>query len=797
MSDWGKDVLNRFAEQPPARPPATWGEISAAEWKANGLDTAFGVNKPFTDAYQELFDRTAEITGRKIPELARERGLNFFAGGMQGRIDTLGKIVDSLPDAEARKLADYKDVYGRARRKAADTMREAEEVRGATYGLSGWAQAFIVGAARQAVDPVNLASMPLGGGRLAAGAGKAAVARFLGMEAAAGAGTQALVEFGGLREARDQLGLENNTFENIVQAGVGQAGLSGLFLAAGAVYRRMRGRGDLPPGMPDLAPEDFEAAARTAERDARIARDIGETPEAHQKLADTQMMLDGLAAVEGAASRKAWSESPFAGTQNLIRPDGSKIAVKYEVVERRRLIASHDLDGNVNPAFPPELQPRDRTAQTSRLWVTENAARLEPELLGAAARATDGAPLIGPDGVVESGNGRVLLLDAARRDHPERAAAYRDWLEDQGFETGAMKEPVLVRRRLDEMDAAGRIDLTRESNKSPTVTYSAPERARQDARLLDDALIGQWQGGEFGASQNTGFVRAFAGQVLLPEERGAFISKSTGNLSKEGKARLEAALVQRGWQSDFVTQAITEDIGDNSLNIMRALMDTAPLAARLRSAIEEGRVPSHMNVLKPVLDAVELVHRGRASGQKLADVFDQIDIERGAVPPDVRAAAELFFKDEDLTIAASREVVAQRLQWAIGEALTHDADQLFHDGATAGSILKAAYLVTQNFDTMPRAKALTDAVAAPAAPRPQTQAEPKAAAPDPRIERARALLDEHGDDMLLKLDEGDIKPDSGTSARALLDSIDQYRKAAAEMADCVIRTGGSMARAAE
>ena len=83
------------------------------------------------------------------------------------------------------------------------------------------------------------------------------------------------------------------------------------------------------------------------------------------------------------------------------------------MVEASRLIVSHDASGKPNPRFPQELQPRDRERETSQAWVQKIAANLDTDSLGRTSRADSGAPIVGPDAVVESGNGRTMAIKLA------------------------------------------------------------------------------------------------------------------------------------------------------------------------------------------------------------------------------------------------------------------------------------------------------------------------------------------------------------------------------------------------
>ena len=85
------------------------------------------------------------------------------------------------------------------------------------------------------------------------------------------------------------------------------------------------------------------------------------------------------------------------------------IEVKYAISEAANLVTSHDTGLKVNPDYPEELQPRQRERAASELQVNRIANRLNPRGCG-ESHDLDGAPVVGPDGVVETGNGRTIAI---------------------------------------------------------------------------------------------------------------------------------------------------------------------------------------------------------------------------------------------------------------------------------------------------------------------------------------------------------------------------------------------------
>lgn len=145
--------------------------------------------------------------------------------------------------------------------------------------------------------------------------------------------------------------------------------------------------------------------------------------------------------------------------------------MRLKVVEADSLITSNDDTGRVNPDYPAELQPRDRSRAASEAQINEIASNLAPRLLGRSPSATDGAPIVGPDNVVESGNGRTLAIRRAYQ--RGRAEHYREWLADQGFDVAGMCAPVLVRERIAPMTMEERRAYTLEANERTTLELSA------------------------------------------------------------------------------------------------------------------------------------------------------------------------------------------------------------------------------------------------------------------------------------------------------------------------------------
>lgn len=150
---------------------------------------------------------------------------------------------------------------------------------------------------------------------------------------------------------------------------------------------------------------------------------------------------------------------------------GDTVNVSYAVADIAQLVISNLLDGRINNAYPQELQPRDRTSLESKLQVNRIAHDLRPDNLSDSETSDKGSPIVGPDLVVESGNGRALGVWRAYAGG--QAEEYRTWLISNAGKYGldgeaitGLDSPILVRVRMTDIDRA---QFARDSNKPSRV----------------------------------------------------------------------------------------------------------------------------------------------------------------------------------------------------------------------------------------------------------------------------------------------------------------------------------------
>lgn len=370
--------------------------------------------------------------------------------------------------------------------------------------------------------------------------------------------------------------------------------------------------------------------------------------------------------------------------------DGSSYDFAYEVKSLDELIASNDLAYGVNPLYPAELQPRDRTREASRQQIERMADDLKPELLGESPKLSDGAPIIGMDNVVESGNGRTLAI--AKAYEAGRAEEYRAFLEryaaERGIDIDGINKPVLVRTRLTDTD---RMQFAKLANESDVAQYSATERAVSDSdRLPDASLLKINNDGTINLDGSMDFVRGFVGS--LPKSEQGTVITGDGRLSQEGKRRIESAIMQRAFNDSALIGRMAENLDDDSKTVLSALLRAAPQLAQLDSLVKQGG--RHQNsIAKDLAQAAQKLRDLKANDLTVEDYLNQNLLIDDGLSPGAREFLNVFDQNK-----RSAKAIGENIQSKIDEIeAMGDPRQgsLFGDGPEESAALD---IIMQNPD---------------------------------------------------------------------------------------------------
>lgn len=377
---------------------------------------------------------------------------------------------------------------------------------------------------------------------------------------------------------------------------------------------------------------------------------------------DAGQSIDGMDSADTVRAELAkLTDAPAAEApaKTVITPSGREFEVRSKVVEADSLTTSNNADGSVNPDYPQELQPRDRGRSASLDQINDIASKLNPRLLGESASATDGAPIVSPDGVVESGNGRTLAIRQAYARNPEVAAKYRDWLKAQGHDIDGMKAPVLVRERVTPMDTAELQAYTSEANERTTLAMSSTERAMGDAKKIG-GILHLYRGGDVQGAANREFVRGFMSDVAAKSDRGTMMD-GEGMLSQEGRRRIEAGLLAAAYGDANIVTDLFESGESDIKSIGGALLDASGEWALMRQEARDGTIPAGVDTTPHLMEAVNLVRRARAEGRPIFELVNQSDIFAGDLSQATKAFVSIFYRGDSLSRARGRDKVADAL----------------------------------------------------------------------------------------------------------------------------------------
>lgn len=375
----------------------------------------------------------------------------------------------------------------------------------------------------------------------------------------------------------------------------------------------------------------------------------------------------------------------YTGYGQISTPSGRRIDVKYEVI-----------DASLLKRASGDLQPRDRSRAASDAWTKQTAARLDPAQLMPSPNAATGTPIIGPNNMIESGNGRFGAIEHAYGHFPDRAGAYRQAIEDI---TGApippgIDRPVLVARRQTDLSPADLRSFTVDAQDAGVMRLSALEKAQVSARSLTPDLMARFDPAtDMFAPENGHVVRAMFD--ALPASEHNAMTDGAGTLSGEGRNVIRQALFARAWPSaDMIGRFIEGDPGELK-SLMDALDKSAPHWAALRAEIEAGRVRADADISPFVLEAMRLIAVARDSAirdghpvaKMVAELMDTPDLMNGALSPvTFDLLTRKFWKNG--RAASEAEITDFLTRYATEARKTATTEASLFDAPTTSAILR-------------------------------------------------------------------------------------------------------------
>lgn len=338
---------------------------------------------------------------------------------------------------------------------------------------------------------------------------------------------------------------------------------------------------------------------------------LGESPEAENiKKAEIQAYRREQEAKNSTETATVNYEVPQTGkSQDVYTERGTKTKVYPKVIESTDMLTSLD------PNYPMELQPRDRSRQASKAQIAEIANTLKPVFLDDSPKASDGRPLVVPVTVggvtkyaVVSGNGRSEAIREAYKIGKEPSAEYKKFTVSKGANPN-LTAPIYV-GVLDPNEIKDLPAFAREANEQATAAMSATETAQSDAGRMSPDVLNAFVPSEDGSINpiaNRDFIQAFMDKVP-PTERGALVLPD-GGLSQAGQIRIKNAILAKAFgnseKGNDLIRRITETDDSGAKRITGALMQTAGKFAGLKQAIEDKVRYDNLDITENLVKAAE------------------------------------------------------------------------------------------------------------------------------------------------------------------------------------------------
>lgn len=311
---------------------------------------------------------------------------------------------------------------------------------------------------------------------------------------------------------------------------------------------------------------------------------------------------------------------------------GEPIDFQWAVVEAASLVTSHADDGSQNPNYDQSLQGRNRDSAASDASVADIAKNTQLSRLSASGDTASGAPIIGPDGMVESGNGRSMGIRRAYRTDRPNVATYRADLArtapTYGLDAGdieVMRAPVLVRIRRTEVDRKAFAD---DANRPTVAAMSEREQALSDAKLMTSDMIADIDvapNGDLYTPANRGFFGQFFKSAVTTGELPNLVD-ADGALTAAGLRRIRNAIFVAAYGDSPAAmklfERMAEDPAPETRNVVSGLISAAPAMARHRASAAVGR--EHATTFpKSLLQAAGEYMESKVTKTKIADILSQ------------------------------------------------------------------------------------------------------------------------------------------------------------------------------
>ena len=287
---------------------------------------------------------------------------------------------------------------------------------------------------------------------------------------------------------------------------------------------------------------------------------------------------------------------------------------RYKLIEAGDAIASHDpIAFSKRRDYPEGVQERAyHSAKNEQLKVIANAgSKFNPAyLVNTNPDATNGPPILTPEGHALGGNSRVMSLQRVYNQNPEGAKRYKEELKAQAASFGfsaedidALEAPMLVRVYDPQEDSTEELrKLVRAMNESKTAGMEGRTEGRALASKLSDNTLKtikrvldkapkDYSLNRFLTKPSKGLDELvgalFRDGIITPESAPKLLRVSDGTLNPQGRDMIQKILVGHVVRDDRILAALDYQTFEN-LTVVLGKLAAAGLNETQRSALEDA-----------------------------------------------------------------------------------------------------------------------------------------------------------------------------------------------------------------
>jgi hypothetical protein len=309
--------------------------------------------------------------------------------------------------------------------------------------------------------------------------------------------------------------------------------------------------------------------------------------------AEADKYVDKNVAVATSVPSDAISNAPSGDTVESIVSPGVDQTSTIKIINPASVIASTDADGNVNPNYDKDLQPRNVDRAATKALIASIAFKKAFRSLIGIETLQEGSPVIGDNGMVVTGNHRIAGILRMMRDNRAAYEEYKEFIRSNAKKFGLnvadiQGDFIMVRVLPAGTDLKSLVDV---GNARGTAAMSTSEIAINDSKNLSNAVMAKFvadSNGEMTGAESKAFNNRFINEVVPEAERGS-LRDADGNISMDGLRRIQNAMFFKAYGNLDLLTRVSESTNNNVKKLTNTLINISPRIVTLKEGISGGQ----------------------------------------------------------------------------------------------------------------------------------------------------------------------------------------------------------------